>query len=205
MKYYKKIKLLLLVATSFFISCSPMAEANRKANKNEKIALYPETKFDEALAKNQLAKGKSTIKGVLFAKTSIAIASGRDYGANLKIDLFPVTPYFMDWYQLRDKKENKKTAVYMSDQAYAMRLETKTDEFGRFTFSEMKPGKYFLQAFMSTTKAYNQQVPVGTGSNGYGTTTYYQTQRYLKTKNHRIEKFVEITKEGEVIEISLRN
>lgn len=202
---YNNIKALTFVISAFFISCSPMAEANRKANKNEKIALYPETKFDEATAKNQLAKGKGTIKGVLFAKTSIAIAGGRNYGANIKIDLFPVTPYFMEWYKLRDKKENKKTSVFMSDQAYAMRLETKTDEFGRFTFSEMKPGKYFLQAFMSTTTSYNQQVPVGSGSNGYGTTTYYQTQQYLKTKNHRIEKFVEITKEGEVIEISLRN
>lgn len=93
----------------------------------------------------------------------------------------------------------------MSNEAYAVRLETKTDEYGRFTFGEMKPGKYFLQAFMATTTAYNQQVPVGSGSNAYGTTTYYQNQRYLKTKNHRIEKFVEIKRDGEILEISLRN
>ncbi len=183
------------------LSCNPVKNADRIAQKNQKTILYPEVPFNKELAKSQLAIGTSTIRGVLYKSTNkLSITNAKAYGANVKVDLFPVNDYFMAWYNLREKRENKKTNVYMSDEAFSMRIEATTDGYGRFEFKEMKPGKYFIQAFMSVTQAYTRDVVVG--SNSYGT-QFYQKERYNKTNYHRNEKFVEITKDGEIVEVKL--
>lgn len=192
-----------IIVVLFLISCSPLQNADRLAEKNKKIELFPDKPFDKEKAKSQLEKGTSTIRGVLFVKNNkLALVGGKTFGISKKIDLFPVTPYFMNWYNLRNEKENKKTSVFMSDEAYSMRLEAFTDEYGRFTFADMKPGKYFLQTFMSTSQTYSRDRVVGT--NSYGT-QYYQKEYYDKIKHHRIEKFVEINKDGEVLEVKLKD
>ena len=198
------VLLIQILGLFFIVSCSPLQQADRTANKNQQVSLFPEANFDMELAKKQLEKGKSTIRGILYVKTNkLAIVGGKAFGRVKEVELFPVNSYFTEWYNLREKKENKKTSVYMSEEAYSMRIETTTDEYGRFTFTEMKPGKYFLQAFMSTDHSYNTPVATGYGSNQYGTTTYYENQRINKVKHHRLEKFIEITKDGEIIEVKL--
>jgi hypothetical protein len=163
--------------------------------------LYPEQAFSKEAARNQLATGKATIRGVLYKSTNkMSVVGAKAYGKGIKIDLFPVNDYFMAWYKLREKKEARRTAVYMSDEAYSMRLETNTDNYGRFEFKDMKPGRYFLQAFMSTYKSGYEDVTVGT--NSYGT-QFYQKQYYQTEKKHRVEKFVDITTDGEIVEIKL--
>lgn len=198
-----KIKIFVLSAITsiVFIQCSSqLAIADKKANEYQN--LYSDKKFDTSLAKKQLEKGTSSVRGILYKKTNkLALVGGKQYGTGVKVTLFPVNDYFMSWYELRDKKENKKTNVYMSNEAYSYRLETTTDDFGRFEFKEMKPGKYFLQAFFTTTDYYNKDVVVGT--NSYGT-KYYQNQRYSENKNHRNEKFIEIIKNNEIIEVDLK-
>lgn len=191
------LALILLIS-----ACSPMATANRAAKKNEKISLFPKIAFDAEDAKQKLAKGNATIRGILYVKTNkLALVGGKTYGGVKKIDLFPVTPYFLEWYNLREKEEDKNTSVYMSDEAFSWRLETNTDEYGRFTFAEMKPGRYFMQAFMSTSQTNSRDVVVGT--NSYGT-EYYQKEYYNTVKHHRVEEFVEITKDGEIVEVKLK-
>lgn len=199
------VQLIILTLSIIIISCSPLQKADRVANKNQQVSLFPESSFDKDLATKQLEKGKSTIRGILYVKTNkLAVIGGKAYGTAKEVELFPVNPYFMEWYHLREKKENKKTSIYMSDEAYSMRIETITDEYGRFTFTEMKPGKYFLQAFMTTDHSYYTPIATGYGSNQYGTTTYYENQRVNKVKYHRLEKFIEITKDGEIIEVKLK-
>ncbi|MFP3577735.1 hypothetical protein, partial [Brevibacillus sp. SIMBA_040] len=61
------------------------------------------------------------------------------------VTLYPLTPYFEEFIKLRKQKENKKTLVYISDEAYKYRIETKTDAYGRFKFEKLKPGKYFIE------------------------------------------------------------
>lgn len=184
-----------------FLSCNPIKNADRLAEKNKKTILYPEFNFSAEVAKKQLEKGDGLIKGVLYKSTNkLSVTGAKSFGRGIKVDLYPVTDYFMAWYQLREKKENKKTVVYLSDEAYAMRLETYTDDYGRFEFKEMKPGKYFLQAFMSTSKTYSRDVVVGT--NSYGT-EFYQKENYNVIDHHRVEKFVEISKSGDIIEVKL--
>lgn len=191
-----------LIIVVLSIQCNPIARADRLAKRNQITTLYPETKFDKSQAELQLARGKSTIKGVLYKKTNkLALIGGKSYGYNVKVVLFPVNNYLMDWYELRKRKESKRTYVYLSDEAYSMRLETTTDNYGRFNFTELKPGKYFLQAIMSVNNVYSRDVVVGT--NSYGT-QFYQKENYTKVSHYRNEKFVEITSDGELVEVRLK-
>jgi hypothetical protein len=54
---------------------------------------------------------------------------------------------------------------------------------------------------MTTTQRYSQDVEVGT--NSYGT-RFYQKERYNVSKNHRLEKFIEVKDENETMEVVLR-
>jgi len=170
--------------------------------------IYPEFAFDSLSAKDQLARGKGTIKGIAYTKEKNSfgfapLMAQKIYATNTKIVLFPVTPYFESWYQLRKKKEGKKTYVYMSNEAFRFRLETKTDNYGNFTFTEMKPGRYFLQAFVDWYRTKSTNVYTGSGYDGYGRIDYYAPQYYNVNHSDRVEEFVEIKESGEVIEIKL--
>lgn len=195
----------LLFASSFLllmVSCSPLSTADRNAKRSQQKVLEPRVPFDSLQAKEQLAKGTSSIKGVLYKKTNkLAVVGGKTYGRAKKVELFPVTNYLMDWYNLRERHEGRNSVVYMSNEAYAYRLETYTDNYGRFRFDQLKPGKYFLQTFMTTVRSWTDDVVVGT--NSYGT-RFYEKQRFSSTRKHRIEKFVEVTKSREILEVKLK-
>lgn len=124
---------------------------------------------------------------------------------NVAVTLFPVTAYFNDWYRLRKSEENKKTSVYMSEQAFKYRITVQTDDYGRFKFVKMKPGKYFLQCIAGYSKSGSTPVYRGSGYNNYGgRTDYYEYQSYTNNYTDRIEKFVEITRDGQSLEIKLK-
>ncbi|MCY1219518.1 hypothetical protein D9M72_314990 [compost metagenome] len=69
----------------------------------------------------------------------------------------------------------------------------------------MKPGKYFLTGNMSwsSTGSYNEHT--GTSYGSYGTQADHYEKRYY-TQNHeeRLEKFVEVKTDGEIIEVKLK-
>jgi hypothetical protein len=71
--------------------------------------------------------------------------------------LFPVTPYFEEFYNMRKKYENKKTTVYMSEEAFKYRVEALTDNRGRFKFEKLKPGKYYLETIVNFTATASYQ------------------------------------------------
>ncbi|MUV04715.1 hypothetical protein GN157_13445 [Flavobacterium rakeshii] len=206
-----KIYTVLLMGCITFISCNPLKEADRKAEKNKVTTLYPEVVFDSLQAKKALQLGNSKIKGVLFTKEKNGwgikpVLGEKQYAANTIVTLLPVTNYFDSWYELRKKKENKKTLVYMSNEAFRYRLETKTDEYGRFTFEQLKPGKYFLQAMLNTSFAHTGQYYTGRSVYGsYGAVAHeYEYKTYYNNQSERIEKFVEIDQDGTVKEVKLR-
>lgn len=170
--------------------------------------IYPEFAFDSLTAREQLKRGKGTIQGIAFtkAKNSFGVKpllADRIYATNTRIVLFPVTPYFEAWRELRRKKESKKTYVYMSNEAYRFRLETMTDNYGNFTFTEMKPGRYFIQAIVGWSTTRTTNVYTGSGYNGYGRTDYYTPQYSSVSHSDRIEEYVEIKESGEVVKIKL--
>ena len=67
----------------------------------------------------------------------------------------------------------------------------------------MKPGKYFLQGVLGYTHygTYNQYT--GSGYNGYGQTDYYQQKNYSVDHEDRIEEFVEVKENGEIVKVKL--
>ena len=102
------------------------------------------------------------------------------------IHLFPVTPYFEEYYKLwKNKSKNnpkKNKHVYMDDKAFRLRLEAISNSSGEFTFPNMKPGKYYLWATVDYSLNFNSKDYVGSGYNDYGTTDYYQQNSYLLTQ-----------------------
>ncbi|MDN3585303.1 hypothetical protein QWY86_01385 [Pedobacter aquatilis] len=171
----------------------------------QKVVYYPQVPFDSLQAKSMLALGMSSIEGVAVTGPKTALGyraplSPKIKAANVQVTLFPVTSYFEEWYKLRKKEENKKTSVYMSEEAFHWRITVQTDEYGRFKFSKMKPGKYFLQSIASYTKSGKTPVYRGSGYNNYGgRTDYYEYQNYTNNYTDRIEKFVEITRDGQAL------
>jgi uncharacterized protein YxeA len=68
----------------------------------------------------------------------------------------------------------------------------------------MKPGKYFLQAFMDWTTAHSKNVYTGSGYNNYGgRTDYYTPQSYYVGHSDRIEEYVEVKEDGEIVKVKL--
>lgn len=199
----------LTFAVTISMVYQSLAQYKEPEEKDKKQIFYPEVVFDSLQAKSMLAKGTGTIKGVAFtkAKNNMGFRAGARILANqIKVILLPVTPYFEAWYQLRKDKENsrKRRYVYLSTAAYRYRLEAITNSDGKFTFPEMKPGKYFLQGFLDWTSNGYYNEYTGTGYNSYGgQTNYYQSKKYSVDHQDRIEEFVEVKENGEVVKVRL--
>jgi tetratricopeptide (TPR) repeat protein len=168
-----------------------------------KKILYPGSTFDAALAKAALGRGLAAIRGRACSKYD----GLRFDAAGATVILLPVTPYFEEWYALREKKESNTTSVYMSQEAWQCRIEAVADAEGRFVFEGLKPGKYFIQVIhnfnqLKTAKVYNGS---DTWQNGpvMQTTNYYYLQDYTVERSARFEKFVEIKEENEAKKITL--
>lgn len=176
----------------------------------QKTALYPQVPFDSLQAKIMLSYGKTTIEGNAYTKpkNTYGMDSGpkKILAGNVLITLYPVTPYFEEWYRMRKKMENKKTNVFLSEEAAKWCMTVKTDDNGNFRFTKMKPGKYFLQAFINYTQNGTSTVYQGSGYNNYGgRTDYYNKQKYTNGYTDRLEEFVEIAQDGQVVLVKLKN
>lgn len=162
-----------------------------------------------------LAIGSSTIEG--RADTKQKNTYGLNAEANAKhyapkgtvVTLFPITPYFEEFLKLRKQKENKKNTVYLSEEAFKYRLETTTDENGRFKFEKLKPGKYYIECMVTfdATGAYTEKTGTSTTYNANGqalsTSPIYDKFFYNYDSANRETKIVEIKEEGQVLEIKL--
>lgn len=202
-KYTMKKLFMLLVFVMAFVSS------------NAQNTYYPQAFFDKKLARDMLGFGNSTIEGVASTKQKnnwgIKPLLGQKHYApkGTVVMLFPVTPYFEEFYSMRKKYENKKTTVYMSEEAFKYRVEALTDDRGRFKFEKLKPGKYYLETIVNftATASYQQQTGTTNTFNGYGNYLYstpiYSTFFYGYDAANRESKFVEIKADGELKEINL--
>jgi tetratricopeptide (TPR) repeat protein len=168
-------------------------------------SIFPAGTFDPALAKAALARGLSTIKGIACTRVDGGVFDAR----GVTVYLYPVTPYLEEWYDLRDKKEGKKTGVYMSTEANLYRIKAVADRDGRFVFEGLKPGKYFIQLIHSFNQAKTKRVYTGSDVSQNGpvrtTTDYYYDHNYTVARSRRLEKFVEIKEDGDVKKITIAN
>ena len=187
---------------------------------SQKDSYFPQVFFDKKQAEAQLGYGKSTIEGVAFTREkrsipltmgAVKVKTGKKHMArpNTVVMLFPVKEYFIEFYNLRKKLESKTKQVLMSNEAFAVRREAYTDDYGRFRFENLKVGKYYLETIVDFTAvgSYKQQTGTSTAYNVYGTPLYstpiYETFFYDYEAAHRESKFVEVKKDGQVIEIKL--
>jgi len=188
---------------------SQYVEPEEKAKVTE---LFPEVPFDSLEAKRALSLGKGTITGVAFTKPKTSLGykaplAQRIYANKLKIVLLPASPYVLAWLELRKDKENfkKRRYVYLSNEAYKWRLEAVTNSKGKFTFPNMKPGKYFLTASMDWDSYGSYNNYTGSGYNSYGgRTDYYEKKNYSVAHTDRLEEFVEVKEDGEVVNVKLK-
>lgn len=186
-----------VLASMLLVSCaSELQRAENKAHDQQldtpvtvKVTTPP---FDEAYAKAALAKGSSTIKGVVFHKI---INGGKQAGqdapilsfakgspmSNVTVFLYPATEHIKEIVRL--DSENRSARAWRKLQLkhfigdprlsnYV--LTTKTDANGLFTFTEMRPGNYlvYVENMLITSSG---QETVLTGSS-------YQTAGYVVSR-----------------------
>jgi hypothetical protein len=203
-----KLKNLAFVIVALLL-CQHLKAQYVQPERDDTIRLFAKTPFDTAQARRQLARGTGTIKGVAFTRpndnTAFHIKTGKLLANKMKIVLMPVTPYLLEFLDLKKKENPKKLKfAYMSPQAWYFRLEAITNSTGEFTFPEMKPGKYYLEAVLNWSQGGTYNKYTGSAYNGYGTTNYYTPTSYTVNHADLLTKFVEVTKEGEIVEIKLK-
>lgn len=197
MKYSKTILLLLL----FFTILQTKAQQN----------LYPKAAFDETMALNALAKGKSTIKGQAFMRVKsgglLSIKSAnKTIAKNIEVSLFPVTPSLLEYLELRKKRNaKKKIFVHMNPAAEKHRLTAITNSDGEFSFNNIKPGKYFLDAYIPWQENSTYDRSMGTENTHDKSTSYSQREYYTDGGNAYVTAMIEITNDGEVKVIKVTN
>ena len=179
------------------------------AQQNVSKVFFPQVFFDSADAAKRLQEGNSTISGVAFARVyreGSFLAASKHYAVNETVVLFPYTEYFAEWYNL--KYDNPKANIVMTQQAFAQRLETKTDQYGNFTFTKMKPGKYYLECSIDYVGTASSVAEVGTRTVYWGWSSYstplYQKYYYNFDASQRANKIVEVKKDGQLIEVKLK-
>ncbi|RFM26982.1 carboxypeptidase-like regulatory domain-containing protein [Deminuibacter soli] len=192
----------------FFFSVCAVRAQYVQPERDDTIRIYAKTPFDTLAARAALAEGNGTIKGVAFTRAKnnkMAITGQKLYANKMTVILFPVTPYLEEYLDLKKKENPKKLKyVYIDPNAWRFRLTAVTNSTGEFTFPKMKPGKYYLEGILNwnTSGYYNQYT--GSGYGYGGTTDYYERKYYTVEHADKLYKYVEVTKDGEVVEVKLK-
>jgi len=186
------IKIYLLFFVIFFTIVKVRAQDSRTST-NDTIKLKSTVPFDLDAAKLALGEGKSTIKGRISMTLPPADGAKTFYGSNLTVYLMPVTPYLLDFLELRKEEDPKRLKfAYLSPQAWKYRLEAVSNGQGEFAFYHMKPGKYYLEVYFPWQYSGYDNQYVGSEGN----TDYYQKQYFSTNYDQMLSKIVEIKKDG---------
>jgi len=180
--------------------------------KHPEERIFPQSYFDSIAAKNALAEGTTTVTGVAFTKPRTSFGykaplASRIYANHIVVQLFPSTPYFQEWMQLKDKKENlkKHKIVYLDSVAYRYRLECETNSTGQFTFPKMKSGKYILIGYLPWESYGSYDKYEGSGYNSYGgQTDYYSRQNYTTSHTDFLMQEIEVEPGKSEVNVKLK-
>lgn len=176
---------------------------------NLRRQLFPASDFDAKAAGSALNYGTATLIGkacVNKGGLGSYVLGGRKFSAgNVAVFLYPVTPYLEKWHQLREKKETKKTGVFLNGEVSRYKLSAVTNSKGEFVFSRLKPGKYFVQLIFNFTERQTRRIYTGSNDDGEVITDYYEDRDFYTDHSDRLEKFIEIKSDGESQKITLKN
>lgn len=114
----------------------------------------PKIVFNETEAKKALEKGEVEIKSVLIScyGRGLFCKDGAEPIKSTRVFLWPYTAYAQELIDMQnqlaaDTKRNpkfEKVVINMDDKYFKYMLVAKTDEYGRYSFKGMKPGKYYI-------------------------------------------------------------
>lgn len=176
---------------------------------NRRRTLFPPAEFDANLAANAFQQGNSTLIGRACASVKNGLwglgGTERFKATNVRVVLFPATPYLEKWYQLREKKEDKKTGVFINREAQRYAMMTQTNSNGEFVFSRLKPGKYFIQIIFNFTQVKSKRIYTGSTQDGNVVTDWYDDRDFYIDRKTRLEKFVEIKNDGSSEKVMVKN
>jgi len=206
------MRLLELIGISVLALSSIRANAQYvEKERDDTTRLFATTPFDSIAAGKALAKGEGSIKGVAFTKNRTkdqlsVFLPQRVYANRITVLLFPVTPYLLDYLEIKKKENPKKMKfAYIDPVAWRYRLEAITNSVGEFTFPYMKPGKYYLEAILPWTSTEYHYVDAGSVYNERGTLIpHYEQQSFNIAHYDKLYDFVEIKNNGEVVQIKLK-
>ncbi|PKO46602.1 MAG: hypothetical protein CVU31_09825 [Betaproteobacteria bacterium HGW-Betaproteobacteria-4] len=153
-----RIKFGLMLCASLAISAcatlagDPVDRADRKAKALAPRA--PQTSFDEAQAKAALKPGNVEIKSVLVSCYGRAIGcmQGSIPVVDTNVYLYPYTPYLEEYLAMQKKlnadikrhRDYSSVKITISPKLTEYRRTARSDEFGRYSFKNVKPGKYYI-------------------------------------------------------------
>ncbi|MBN8648078.1 MAG: hypothetical protein J0L55_09000 [Caulobacterales bacterium] len=201
---------------------SVLREMNEKAQQNEVKIISPKLPFDEATTRNMLETGNINIQGVLYTRTAsdgsdaplLNVGAKAVPAANQRVHLYPVTPYYQEFIGLVKKyrfyRGKQKISIEPDIRVHELHYYAQTDEYGRFTFYNMKPGRYMIYADKQVKGSYNETVATGRSVSDFnpyygqvGVTKYENQTRYWSAIAYA-EKFIELKPDDKVLEIDVR-
>lgn len=207
----KALKPSILLFLFLFVHEVSKAQYVQPERRSDTVKLMPQTSFDVAAAKSALAPGKATIKGVAFTKPKTKFGykapfAPRIYASKIKILLFPVTPYLLEYLELRKQVNYKKLKfAYMSNEAWHYHYYAITNSVGEFTFPNLKPGKYYIEGLLNWTSTASYGQYSGSGYDNYGgRTDFYDTKYYNVEHADLLNTIVEIKDGNEVLDVKLK-
>ncbi|WP_240008091.1 carboxypeptidase-like regulatory domain-containing protein [Pseudaquidulcibacter saccharophilus] len=191
--------------------------ANQHAQQDASNFITIKQTFDEAATKKALEYGNTSINGVLYSQAS---ADGYDalvftkknpikFAKKRKVYLYPITPYLVEYVNLYKKNRgdnNQQLREIRADQRlFDNSIYVVTDEYGRFSFPNMKPGRYFLHAESDLQGEDNVDVETGyTKYIGGGMGVSYETQTRSWSKPVICEMEIEVKPGEKVKQIDAR-
>lgn len=172
-----------------------------------------EPPFDEAMAKQALAKGNTTIKGVLY---HLLVSSGKHAGQdgflnlgqpalipNALVVLFPATAQLEHMVKLMNENRDARRGgrkvqlknYYADPRLQKYKLSTKTDGNGLFQFTEMRPGRYMIAVEDLTVTSHGSEKqfdgvsyqPTGAMVSPYGVEPIYSQVIHSSTRNFEVQ------------------
>lgn len=218
----------VLAASSAFAG-RLLDNADRQAEAARPLEFRPAAPFDPQAAQRAMQPGNGRVRGVLFHQLNDAcrrtrglLAIRKRADAGIELSLFPATSHLVEYVGLLEAHRYKATPTLRNPFArspgektevlfYDARmldygLSAKTDEFGRYEFQGLRPGRYWVNADASLRCYYNERVQVGSSEvadNPYAPTHvdhYVTEQRYWDLPlNYRL--FIDIRADGEVVEL----
>lgn len=171
--------------------------------------VLPTTPFNEAETAKLMEKGTATIQGTATLKKK-----GKDnFGVKgSQILLFPVTPYFTEFLELKKKFNSRKKQASMSRTAFTYRVEGRfVDDKGTFQFTNLKPGKYYIISWIAFARQKTVAVQTGTSTSynvyGYalGSSPIYEDQHYDVFIENEVSGFVEVKDPAGVMNVVISN